>query len=87
MALNINHIRGAMNRANLRTMQAGAGSAIADLILVYTSNDPSITPDGSITVNDGSAPSDAEFLEFLEELQAKQIAIITALEGAGILVE
>ena len=84
MALNINHIRGAMNRANLRIMQAGAGS-IADLTLEYTANDPSITPDGAVTIADGSTPSDAEFLEFLEELQAKQIAIITALENAGIL--
>lgn len=85
MALNINTIRGAMNRANLRTMQSGAGSAIADLELIYTTGDPSITPDGSVTVADGATPSDAEFLEFLEELQAKQIAIIAALEGAGIL--
>ena len=82
MALNMNHIRGAMNRANLRTMQQ---DAIADLALVYTINDPSITPDGSVTVADGTNPTDAEFLEFLEELQAKQIAIIAALEGAGIL--
>lgn len=87
MALNMNTIRGAMNRANLRTMQAGAGGAIADLALVYTTNDPSITPDGSVTIADGSAATNAELLEFLEELQAKQIAIITALEGAGILPE
>jgi hypothetical protein len=76
-----------MNRANLRTMQAGAGAAIADLGLTYSANDPSITPDGSVTIADGSAPTDAELLEFLEELQAKQIAIITALEGSGILTE
>ena len=84
MALNMNHIRGAMNRANLRYMQEQAGS-ITDLALTYTANDPSITPDGSVTVADGSAPTDAEFLEFLEELQATQSAIILALENAGIL--
>ena len=73
-----------MNRANLATQRAAAGS-IADLGLTYTANDPSITPDGSVTIADGSAPTDAELLEFLEELQAKQIAIITALENAGLL--
>lgn len=87
MALNINHIRGAMNRANLQTMQDGAGSAIADMAIVYTTGDPSITPDGSITIANGAAPTVDELLEFCEELTAKQIAIITALEGSGILVE
>ena len=81
MAFNINHIRGAMNRANIRTIQQAAE---ADLALVYTTNDPSITPDGSVTIADGSAPTDAELLEFLEELQAKQIAVIAKLEEAGI---
>lgn len=70
MALNINHIRGAMNRANLRTQRT-------DFTLTYTSNDPSITPDGSVTVADGSAPTVAELLEFCEE-------IIYILEQAGI---
>jgi len=70
MALNINKIRGAMNRANLRTQQT-------NFTLTYTANDPSITPDGSVTIADGSAPTDAEILEFLEE-------IIYILEQAGI---
>ena len=60
-------------------------AAIADLNLVYSSNDPSITPDGSVTIANGSTPSDAEFLEFLEELQAKQNAILAALRGVGII--
>lgn len=72
MALNINHIRGAMNRANLRTMQT-------DFTLSYTANNPSITPDGSVTIADGSAPTNAELLEFCEE-------IIYILEQAGIAV-
>jgi len=60
-------------------------SAIADLSLTYTTGDPSITPDGSITIANGATPSDAEFLEFLEELQAKQNAILAALRGVGII--
>lgn len=70
MALNINHIRGAMNRANLRTQQT-------DFTIVYTANDPTITPDGSITIADGSTPTVAELLEFCEE-------IVYVLEQAGI---
>jgi len=70
MALNINKIRGAMNRANLRTMQT-------NFTLTYTSNDPGITPDGSVTIADGSAPTNAELLIFLEE-------ILAVLEEAGI---
>jgi hypothetical protein len=72
MALNINKIRGAMNRANLREMRSS-------LSLSYTANDPSITPDGSVTIADGSAPTDAEILEVLEE-------IINVLENAGLVV-
>ena len=70
MTLNMNHIRGAMNRANLRTMQT-------DFSIVYTINDPAITPDGTITIADGSAATVAELLEFCEE-------IVAMLENAGI---
>ena len=69
--LNINLIRGAMNRANLQTMQQS-------FTFTYTANDPAITPDGSVTIADGSAPTDAEILEWLEELTE-------ALREAGIL--
>lgn len=70
MALNINKIRGAMNRANLRTQQGS-------LAITYTSNDPGITPDGAVTIADGSTPTVAELLELCEE-------IIYRLEEAGI---
>ena len=56
-------------------------SNIADLTIVYTSNDPSITPDGSVTFADGSTPTVDELLEAVEELSAKVSAIIAALEG------
>lgn len=70
MALNINEIRGAMNRANLRKQQT-------NFTLTYTTNDPTITPDGAVTIADGSTPTVAELLEFCEE-------IIYILEQAGI---
>lgn len=72
MALNINEIRGAMNRANLRKQQT-------NFTLTYTTNDPTITPDGAVTIADGSTPTVAELLEFCEE-------IIYILEQAGIAV-
>ena len=71
----------------------GAGAAvasgteaalIADIAITYTANDPSITPDGAVTVADGSAPTVAELLELVEELIAKQSAIIDALQAFGI---
>lgn len=70
MALNINEIRGAMNRANLRKQQT-------NFTITYSANNPSIVPDGTITIADGSAPTVAELLEFCEE-------IIYVLEQAGI---
>lgn len=70
MALNINEIRGAMNRANLRKQQT-------NFTLTYSANDPGITPDGAVTIADGSTPTVAELLEFCEE-------IIYILEQAGI---
>ena len=64
---------------------AGAQATnIADLAVVFSSNDPSITPDSSVTISNGSTPTVAELQEFCVELNAKVSAIIAALEGAGI---
>lgn len=71
----------------------GVGSAVAsgtqaanipDMAIVYTSNDPSITPDGSVTFADGSTPTVAELLEAVEELTAKVNLLIAATEAFGI---
>jgi hypothetical protein len=59
-------------------------SNIADLAIIYTSNDPSITPDGSVTFADGSSPTVDELLEAIEELTAKQNLILDALIAFGI---
>lgn len=59
-------------------------SNIADLAVVFSSNDPSITPDSSITIANGSTPTVAELQEFCVELNTKVSAIIAALEAYGI---
>lgn len=57
---------------------------IAEIAITYSSNDPTITPDGAVTVADGSAPTVGELLELVEELKANQDAIIVALEAFGV---
>ncbi|MCB0072533.1 MAG: hypothetical protein KDE20_13785 [Caldilineaceae bacterium] len=60
-------------------------SAIGTLAITYSSNDPTITANGAVTVADGSAASVAELLEFCEELKAQTNAILAALRGVGII--
>lgn len=60
-------------------------SNVAEITITYTSNDPGITPDGAVTVADGSTPTVAELLELCEEIKANQDSIIAALEGVGVL--
>lgn len=54
------------------------------LAIVYTTNDPGITPDGSVTFADGSAPTVAELLHAVEELQTVIANILASLEAFGI---
>jgi len=60
-------------------------SAISDITITYSSNDPSITPDGAVTVADGSAATVGELLELAEELISQTDAINAALRGVGII--
>lgn len=62
-----------------------------EIAVTYTTGDPSITPDGAITIADGATPTVDELLEFCVELNAavdaidtKITAILTALEGFGV---
>lgn len=67
---------------------AAAGTQAADpgdVAITYSSNDPSITPDGAVTVADGSAATAAELLELCEEIMAVQRAIVDALQAFGIM--
>jgi hypothetical protein len=65
---------------------AGTQAAlVADIIITYTTGDPSITPNGAVTVADGATPTVDELLELAEELIANQNAIIDVLVGAGLM--
>ena len=59
-------------------------SAIADFAITYTTGDPETTISDAITIADGTAISDAEVVEALDKITAKVNAIITALEGFGV---
>lgn len=50
-----------------------AAETTADISVTYTTDDPSITPNGSVTIADGDAPTTSEYLEWLEELTDQQI--------------
>lgn len=62
-----------------------------EIAVTYTTGDPSITPDGAITIADGGTPTVDELLVFCVELNAaiaaldtKLTAVIAALEGFGV---
>ncbi len=57
------------------TQQANIPVADNDIAVTYTTNDPGITPDGAITIADGSTPTVDELLEFCEELNAAIAAL------------
>ena len=62
----------------------GLASVPADLTLAYTTDDPAITPDNTITIADGDAAmTRADFQEGLEECVAKINAILAYLEAAS----
>jgi len=49
--------------------------------ITYTANDPSITPDGAVTVADGSTPTVSELLELAEEALAQSSTNATAINA------
>lgn len=63
--------------------RGGSKPTVANTSLTQSSNE--VTADGSVTVADGSAPSNDEIYELAVELLATQDEILTALENAGIL--
>lgn len=60
-----------------------AQAAEADVTLTQTSN--GITADGSVTVADGTSPSNDEIYELAVELHAKLNAVLAKLRLAGII--
>jgi hypothetical protein len=51
--------------------------------ITYTANDPSITPDGAVTVADGSTPTVNELLELAEEGLAQSSTNATAIDSCS----
>ena len=60
-----------------------AQAAEADVTLTQTAN--GITADGSVTVADGTSPSNDEIYELAVELHAKLNAVLAKLRLAGII--
>ena len=59
-------------------------SKLADLVITYTTDDPSVTPNSAIAIADGDLFPAAEGLIALEEIVAKINAIIDVLEEHGL---
>lgn len=62
------------------------GAAIANMATVYTTNDPAITPNGTVTFANGTVPTVAELLEAVEELKAKLNTALAAMRTHGLIV-
>lgn len=56
----------------------------AALAITYSANDPSITPNGALTIADGSAPTVLELQEGLEEAFARINTLTTQLQNLGL---
>jgi len=57
---------------------------LAKVAITYTTGDPTITTDGTITIADGAAPSNDELLVFVEELNDKIAALSAQLQALGL---
>ena len=66
---------------------ADAQTFVADFTVAYTTDDPGITPDGTLTIADGDAATvtRAEYNELAEEVAAKINAILDVLEAHGLM--
>ena len=63
---------------------AARPSAIPDLTVAATSGTLP-TPDGSVTIADAAAPTNAELLEYCGEIEAKLESALAALRALGII--
>jgi len=76
------------------TQQANVADATAALAITWSSNDPGGTPNGAITIANGSTISNAEIAELMEEVEAgfsnlttKVNAILAILEAHGLMAD
>ena len=75
--------------SNDKPMIASQQTLIADLSIVYTTDDPGITPNSTLTIADGDAATvtRAEYNELAEEVAAKINAILDVLEAHGLMAD
>lgn len=66
-------------------ISSGLASLPADLTVAYTTDDPGITPNGTLTIADGDAATvtRAEYNELAEEVAAKINAILAYLQSVS----
>lgn len=75
--------------ANDKPMIGSQQTKVADFTVAYTTDDPGITPDGTLTIADGDAATvtRAEYNELAEEVAAKINAILDVLEAHGLMAD
>ena len=75
--------------ANDKPMIGSQQTFVADFTVAYTTDDPGITPDGTLTIADGDAATvtRAEYNELAEEVAAKINAILDVLEAHGLMAD
>lgn len=75
--------------ANDKPMIGSQQTLVADFTVAYTTDDPGITPDGTLTIADGDAATvtRAEYNELAEEVAAKINAILDVLEAHGLMAD
>ena len=72
-----------------KAMIGSQQSNVADFTVAYTTDDPGITPNGTLTIADGDAATvtRAEYNELAEEVAAKINAILDVLEAHGLMAD
>ena len=75
--------------SNNKAMIGSQQTFVADFTVAYTTDDPGITPDGTLTIADGDATTvtRAEYNELAEEVAAKINAILDVLEAHGLMAD
>jgi hypothetical protein len=61
------------------------GAAIADLTLTFTTDNPGLTADSTITIADGDSISSANTIAAIHELVSKINVMLAAMLAAGVI--
>ena len=74
---------------NGKAMIGSQQTLVGDFTVAYTTDDPGITPNGTLTIADGDAATvtRAEYNELAEEVAAKINAILDVLEAHGLMAD